>query len=265
MVSRSCDDTIGMKCGKMGMVIGVMEYKIWVVGLRGIKGWRCGYYRLGLWVDGYGGDHWGWWCVGHQWNGWWNIMGSGFSNHEKWISRESFRRMLEGHAHKFHAHERIGKEMNGEWMVGWVIESSGTNGHYGYGKMKRNSGIGLGFERKKVVTGTFRLHVSISSRWPFHIVFMNPTLLDHHLLHLSYLESILTTTASLNMMPHAPKKWDQRGLRMWFWYIKLREGGSVFKAFIKQRNTQVVHKWSQKESMKMYEKKKSILAFHKYA
>ena len=37
-------------------------------------------------------------------------MGSGFGNHEKWISRESFGRMLEGHAHKFHAHGRIEKK-----------------------------------------------------------------------------------------------------------------------------------------------------------
>ena len=28
MVSRSCDGTVGMKCGKMGMVMGMMEYEI---------------------------------------------------------------------------------------------------------------------------------------------------------------------------------------------------------------------------------------------
>ena len=28
MVSRSCDGIVGMKCGQMGMVMGMMEYEI---------------------------------------------------------------------------------------------------------------------------------------------------------------------------------------------------------------------------------------------
>ena len=165
MVSRSCDGIVGMKCGQMGMVMGMMEYEIWGVSLRGIKGWRCGYYGLGLWVDRYGGDHWGWWCACHQWNGWWNIMGSGFGNHEKWISRESFGRMLEGHARKFHAHGRIEKKwMGNEWWGEWwkVMGRMGIMGMerwkevvgwvFGYGQWawwQWVGRMGLGFERKK--------------------------------------------------------------------------------------------------------------------
>ena len=64
--------------------------------------------------------------------------------------------------------------------MGWVIESSGRNGYYGYEKMKGCSGMGIGCGQwawrmslglRNTVIGTFRLHVSISSRWSFNIAF----------------------------------------------------------------------------------------------
>ena len=101
-----------------------------------------------------------------------------------------------------------------EWALWvWKDEKKQWDGCLDTGSEHDDSGQGgwvQGLREKKSGHCTFSLRVSISYRWPFDIVFTNLTLLDHHLLHLSSLESILITTTNLNMMPHAPKNGIKR-------------------------------------------------------